>query len=242
MNSDGSESPSVFRAGRTAELAFRSPGLISFTSPNACKPRPSVQASRTALARSTGGGRPLQSYGMSTRSIWLTRANGLTLLRLLLAPALALAVVDGAAATATALFWLAVATDVADGRVARRFGEVSAHGRLVDHAADATFATLGTAALAWTGALPAILSPLIAVAFAQYAIDARFHGLRELRPSRLGHWNGIAYYVIVAVPITRDAFDLVWPNAALVQGCGWLLVASTLVSMTGRLRLALRTE
>ena len=33
---------------------------------------------------------------MSTRRIWLTRANGLSLLRMLIAPALALAVTDGA--------------------------------------------------------------------------------------------------------------------------------------------------
>jgi phosphatidylglycerophosphate synthase len=179
---------------------------------------------------------------MSTQRIWLTRANGLTFLRLLAAPALALAVMDGAVAVATAIFWLAVATDVADGRVARRFGEVTAYGRLVDHAADATFVTVGTAELAWTGALPVILPPLIAAAFLQYAADSRSIGLRGLRSSRLGHWNGIAYYVVVAVPIMRETLGLAWPGGTLVQGFGWLLVASTLASMAGRLRFAPSTE
>jgi phosphatidylglycerophosphate synthase len=179
---------------------------------------------------------------MSTRRTWLTRANGLSLLRLLVAPALAVAVADGAAVAAAALFWLAVATDVADGRVARRMGEVTPYGRHLDHAADATFVTAGTAALAWTGALPVALPPLIAVAFLQYAFDSRSLAFRGLRPSRLGHWNGVAYYVIVAVPVMRDALGLAWPGAALVQAFGWLLVASTLVSMTDRLRAALSTE
>jgi len=179
---------------------------------------------------------------MSTHRIWLTRANGLTFLRLLAAPALALAVVDGAAATAAGLFWLAVATDVADGRVARRYGEVSAYGRLVDHAADATFVSIGCAALAWSGVLPIPLSPLIAIAFFQYAIDSHILGYRELRGSRLGHWNGIGYYVVVAVPIVRDAIGLGWPGPALVQGFGWLLVATTFVSMMLRLRLTLSAE
>jgi cardiolipin synthase len=179
---------------------------------------------------------------MSAPRIWLTSANGLSLLRILVAPALALAVTDGAAAVATALFWLAVATDVADGKVARCMGEVTPYGRRLDHAADAIFVTFGTAALAWTGSLPAALPPLIAVSFLQYALDSRSLAFREPRPSRLGHWNGIAYYVIVAVPIMRDAMGLAWPPAALVRALGWLLVALTLASMIDRLRVSLATE
>jgi phosphatidylglycerophosphate synthase len=179
---------------------------------------------------------------MSTGRTWFTRANGLSLLRMLFAPALALAVTDGAAAAAAALFWLAVATDVADGRVARRRGEVTPYGRLFDHAADATFVTVGTAALAWVGALPVALPPLIAAAFLQYAFDSRSLAFRELRRSRLGHWNGIAYYVIVAVPVMRDALGLAWPGAGLVLALGWLLVALTVVSMSVRLRVAFSTE
>jgi phosphatidylglycerophosphate synthase len=172
---------------------------------------------------------------MTTRRIWLTRANGLTLLRLLFAPALAITILSGDAVAATVLFWLAVATDVADGRVARRFGEVSAHGRVIDHAADATFVSAGAAALAYTGALPVALAPLIAVAFLQYAAGSRFHSSREPRASRLGRWNGIAYYVVVAVPIIRDALRLSWPEPAWVEAFGWLLVATTLASIVSRL-------
>jgi hypothetical protein len=59
-------------------------------------------------------------------------------------------------------------------------------------------------------------------------------------PSRLGRWNGIAYYVIVAVPLVRDALALAWPGAELVMALGWALVASTLASMIDRLRMLTR--
>ena len=179
---------------------------------------------------------------MSTRRIQLTRANALTLLRVLGAPAFALAILSGEAAVATALFWLAVATDIADGRVARRSGEVGEHGRLIDHSADAFFVSTGAAALACVGALPYALAPAIALAFVQYALDSRTVVTREPRASRLGHWNGIAYYAIVATPIIRDTLGFSFPGPVLVMGLGWLLVASTVVSMASRLLASRSTE
>jgi cardiolipin synthase len=166
---------------------------------------------------------------------WSTRANALTLLRLLAAPALVIAVLDDAVAAAAALFALAVATDFADGWVARRYGEASPLGGLVDHAVDATFVTCSTAALASKGVLPVALPALIAIAFLEYAWDTRRGRSRGLRPSALGRWNGIAYYVIVGIPVVRDALGLEAPGPVLVRGIGWLLVASTLVSIATRL-------
>jgi len=173
---------------------------------------------------------------MAAPSRWATRANGLTLLRLLTAPALCCAIVAQRPALATLLFALAVATDFADGWVARRYDESSPLGGLVDHAVDATFVTAGSAALAFQCVLPAVLPPLIALAFLQYVIDSRLVGSAGLLGSPLGRWNGIAYYVIVAVPIVRDALGWVWPGAGLVSLLGWALVASTVLSMADRLR------
>lgn len=173
---------------------------------------------------------------------WSTRANALTLLRLLAAPGLVLAVLAGEARVAALLVALAVATDLADGCVARRFGEASPLGGLLDHAVDATFVTAGSAALAWLGALPAALPPLIAVAFVQYALDSNAVGTGELRASSLGRWNGVAYFAIVALPVSRDALGLDWPQAEAVYWMGWLLVASTLASIADRLRAVLRTR
>lgn len=169
-----------------------------------------------------------------------TRANALTLVRLLLAPVLAWAIWRGAAPLAALVYTLAVASDLADGWVARRYGESSPLGAFADHAVDALFVTLGSAALAFRGELPALLPLLIALAFAQYALDSRRSAGPRLRGSRLGRWNGLAYYAIVAVPIARDALGLGAPGSAFLRALGWALVASTLLSMASRLRTALR--
>ncbi len=174
---------------------------------------------------------------MSVRALWLTRANGLTLIRLVAAPVLVLAIRADAAWAATAIFSLAVATDFADGFVARRFGEESALGRLIDHSTDAIFVTSGTAALAFAGVLPLLLPPLIALSFLQYALDS---GSPNPRPSSLGRWNGVAYFVVVAVPIVRDALGWSWPGPSLVVALGWLLIASTTLSIGDRFRIMAR--
>jgi len=151
-----------------------------------------------------------------------------------------LAILTDEVRVAALLFAVAVATDFADGWVARRRGEASSFGGLADHAVDATFVSAGSAALAWTGALPAALPPLIAIAFVQYVLDSNLVRTKALRASALGRWNGIAYYAIVGVPIVRDALGVRWPASDVVRLAGWLLVATTLVSIADRLRAALR--
>jgi phosphatidylglycerophosphate synthase len=173
---------------------------------------------------------------MALRTRWITLANGLTLLRLLAAPVFAAAVSAGAPRLAVAFFALAVATDLADGWVARRFGQTSPRGELIDHAVDAIFVSTGAAALAAAGVLPSVLPLLIVCAFLQYAVDSRLTAGRGLRGSALGRWNGIGYYAIVGTPVVRDALGLGWPGAGLVMVLGWGLVASTLLSIGDRLR------
>src|SRR5512134_1964250 len=124
-----------------------------------------------------------------------TRANALTALRLLCGPLLVLALLDRAAFAAALLFWFAVATDLLDGRVARRFGESSTLGGFLDHATDAAFVSLGLAALVLRGEAPSPLPVLVALAFLQYTLDSRVVQGGALRASGLGRWNGIAYFV-----------------------------------------------
>lgn len=170
------------------------------------------------------------------RSRVVTWANGLTLARLASAPALAVALVAQAPWPAALLFVFAVASDFADGAVARRRGDSSALGGVLDHAADAAFVTFGLGALAHAGAVPAVLPPLIFLAFAQYALDSRALAGSALRPSSLGRWNGISYYVLLGIPVLRDALGLPFPPAGFVRLLGWLLVVSTLVSIADRAR------
>lgn len=173
---------------------------------------------------------------MKSRARWTTRANALTLARAASAPALAFAIASGHALAAGALFAFAALSDLADGRIARRFGEASPLGGLLDHASDALCVTAGLGALAHSGEVPLALPWLVAAAFLQYVFDSRAAGSAGLRASPLGRWNGIAYFVAVGIPTVRDALGLGWPPVALVHGIGWLLVASTGVSIADRLR------
>ncbi len=125
---------------------------------------------------------------------------------------------------------------MADGPVARRRGEASALGGLIDHGVDALFCTTVVAALAAKSIAPTILPILIAAAFLQYAADSRALTGRPLRASRLGRYNGIAYYALAGIPVVRDGLGLAWPVDALVLGLGWLLAATTAGSMWNRLR------
>jgi len=166
---------------------------------------------------------------------WLTRANALTTLRLVAAPLLALAVTGEEDLAAFVLFWIAVATDLLDGRIARHYGEASALGGLLDHATDAIFVTVGLGAFASRGEVPVVLPWMIAGAFIQYTLDSRALRGRPLRTSQLGRWNGIGYFVLLGVPVVRDGLGLGWPPGALVSFLGWLLVATTALSMADRL-------
>ena len=165
---------------------------------------------------------------------WLTWANGLSFLRLLSAPVAALAILGEAHGSALLLFCFAVASDLADGRVARMRGEESALGGLLDHTSDAIFVAAGLAACAWLGLVPVVLPALILLAFAQYALDSRAIAGRPLRASFIGRWNGIAYFVLLGVVVVRDGLGLGWPPHGWVVGMGWGLVIATLASMADR--------
>jgi len=159
----------------------------------------------------------------------------LTLLRLLSAPLFYCAIASGQSMAAGLLFWLAVASDVFDGRIARARGEASVFGGILDHASDATFVILGQLALVSDGSLPVALPVLVGAAFLQYALDSRILAGRALRASLLGRWNGIFYFVPPGIVATREMLGLQLPPDAMVRLLGWLLVVSTLISMADRL-------
>lgn len=167
---------------------------------------------------------------------WLTWANVLTSFRLFATVPLYYSIMNGAWSIACFLFWLAVASDLIDGRIARARGETSAFGGLLDHATDAIFVVGGLVALANFGATPRILPWLVGTAFLQYVFDSKALAGRSLRASEVGRWNGILYFVPIGVVVTRDSVGLTFPTNALVLGMGWALVVSTLISMSDRLR------
>lgn len=170
----------------------------------------------------------------TNRPAWLTPANALTGLRLSLAPAIAYTIVNEFYAISGCLFVVAVITDLTDGPLARWRHEASASGALFDHAVDAMFVAIALGALAWMATLTPLLPLLVVAAFLQYTFDSRALQGRHLRASRIGRYNGIGYFVMVGIPVIRDALGLTWPSGEVVAVIAWLLVATTLVSMTDR--------
>lgn len=167
-------------------------------------------------------------------------SNAVTLIRLGCIPFFAQALAAGSWTSAALLFWLAVATDLADGRLARARGESSRAGAILDHASDALFVVVGLAVLATQGRVATALPALVAVAFVQYVLDSRWLAGRPLRASGLGRWNGILYFVPLGIVSTREALGWGWPADVEVGVIAWILVASTLVSIGDRALALLR--
>ena len=165
----------------------------------------------------------------------LTISNGLTSMRLVAAPVFYWTIVNQLWGPACLLFWLAVASDMIDGRIARARGETSAFGGILDHGSDAIFVSLGSAALATLALSPAFLSILIFAAFLQYALDSKILSGHPLRASVIGRWNGVCYFIAPGVFVTREALGWSIPADRFIAGLGWLLVASTVISMSDRL-------
>ena len=173
---------------------------------------------------------------------WRTLANGVTALRAVIIIPTAWTIVTEQWIAAFALFVIAVATDLADGRVARRRAETSALGGFLDHVTDAVFVAAALAALVVHDLVTPLLPVLVLVAFVQYTLDSRALAGQNLRASWLGRNNGIAYYVCVGIPVVRNGMGWTWPDDLLVVVFAWLLVASTVVSMADRLTTWLRVQ
>lgn len=172
--------------------------------------------------------------------MWFTWANGISAIRLVAALPCAWAIIEAQWGIAAILFVIAAITDFADGYVARRFDTESALGGLIDHSIDAVFVTVILGAFALRAAVPLILPVLVAASFIQYVLDSNALSGRALRSSFLGRWNGIAYYVLAGVPIGLALVEFSFISAAWIMLVGWILVASTIVSMLDRAQALIR--
>lgn len=166
--------------------------------------------------------------------MWNTWANLLTAVRLMAVAPAGWAIVNGLWALAAGLFLLAVVTDLLDGPAARRLDQTSPAGGLFDHATDALYVSVNLGALAWVGLVNGWLPVLVALAFVQYMFDSKALAGAELTTSLLGRNNGIAYFVMVGIPVIREALELTWPGDRIVAVLAWILVATTLASMADR--------
>ena len=149
-------------------------------------------------------------------------------------------IVQGAWLYACIILWIAIATDIADGQLARHLRAQSNLGGVLDHGSDAVFVTIMLAALVYHDLVPLVLPVLIPVAFLQYMLDSKALAGKSLRTSILGRYNGICYFVLGGFPIMQHALQIYLIEASTIFWVGWGLVLSTIASMIDRLLSLLR--
>lgn len=95
---------------------------------------------------------PLAEF-RTKREIW-TPANFISFLRMLMVVPAVIALSHGRARMAAAIFAIAFATDLLDGFVARRTGDVSEYGKIIDPLADKIFVGCVVVAMLVFGMVP----------------------------------------------------------------------------------------
>ena len=164
----------------------------------------------------------------------LTLANSLSLFRLIIAPVTAWSIISDWLLTASFLLILAILSDLLDGPIARKKGQESSTGRLLDHSCDAFLVAVLLFVLTKTHEIPLMLPILVIVSFLQYVFDSKALTGERLRTSFLGRSNGICYFVLASLCIFTEALEINLPDYLIVT-FAWILITSTLLSMSERL-------
>ncbi len=166
----------------------------------------------------------------------LTVANQLTLLRMLLIPALVILVLYGMNGWALVVFIIAGVTDALDGVLARWWGQPTSLGALLDPMADkllliSTFVVLTLPDLDLPNRFPIWLTVLVisrdviivvTVAIANFAI-----GRRTFPPTMLGKLATLIYILAVALTLL---FNWLGHPSVVVDAAIYGVLAITLVS------------
>ncbi len=167
------------------------------------------------------------------------KANLLSLSRLVLAPLLAWCVLAGGGWgwIAAAVFAWAAWSDVYDGRLARWDARPSSWGRWMDHGSDIGFLLISMAAFCWVGVLPWWVPVSIACAFAAYVVEeSQGRRFSSALASRVGHWGGVANFVLLGVLIGQFSLDLRALPPWLLQALFAAVPAYSLAPVALRLR------
>ena len=165
---------------------------------------------------------------------FLTLANSLSIFRLVVAPVLAWMILSNRWLTASFLLILAILSDIFDGRIARRKKQDSAFGGLLDHSCDAFLVAVLLFVLSKTHGIPLFLPLLVLGSFLQYVLDSKALSGHKLRTSFLGRSNGIAYYVLASICIFTEGLGINFSGNLFIV-FAWVLISSTIVSMSERL-------
>lgn len=171
------------------------------------------------------------------RSAWLTIPNALTLLRLALIVPFARLAMSGEDWAALAVLIAAGLTDVADGTIARRFGQASKVGRLIDPLADKLMTGAAFVVLAlFRDGLPAIPLWLMSAALLRDVLilggSALIYGRRRnsgFKPSTLGKLNTFVEIGVIVWFLASTGWTAIAPLLPVV----YALMLGTLLASTG---------
>jgi cardiolipin synthase len=177
--------------------------------------------------------RPAESRWLRPSRYGLTLANGVTAIRVVLVPFIAIAMLDKRFDHA---FWMMIAagaSDAVDGYIARAFGHKTLVGAYLDPMADKLLLLTTFGILTYEGHLPIWLMGLvlardiaIVVTVAAFTLMKR-PGLR-MQPLFISKLTTFAQVGLVLVVVANLAFALEWD--ALVQGFIWAVAAATAAS------------
>jgi CDP-diacylglycerol--glycerol-3-phosphate 3-phosphatidyltransferase len=172
------------------------------------------------------------------RSASLVVADGLGLLRLVLAGGLPAALAGAPARPwlPALVFLVAAATDYVDGPLARRGGGPTRHGAVLDNLADIAFVLAGTVTAAALGLVPAAVPLSIGLSFGLYAL-ASLTGRRGPARSAVGHRAGVANYALTGL-VTAAVVLHGPPWATILEVASLIVVALNLAAVLERVSAA----
>lgn len=159
--------------------------------------------------------------------------NLFTLGRLLLAPVVIRAILDGAHGLALAVFVIAAASDGIDGALARRYHAITLAGAYLDPIADKVLLSGVYLALALAEFLPwwfvglIFARDLLILAFAAYAF--LFTTFRKFQPSGWGKFSTFMQIVTAIAWMARNVLVIGWVDA-LARALIWPTAVATVWS------------
>ena len=146
--------------------------------------------------------------------------------RLVLAPVAAAAVIAQQQTFALVIVGLALASDVADGWLARRRGETTRLGKMLDPVADKVFVVGLLAALIYSGRVPLALAAVIVVRDLCVLTGAWLR-IRRGDPVPVANYYGKFAFAVLGVYLVGEVGGVRWPTGTAV-GVGSIYVLTAL--------------
>lgn len=182
--------------------------------------------------------------GNPERNVWLTVPNIITLLRLLAIIPFVWLVTQARYRAALVLFIAAALTDTLDGEIARRFGQASKIGRLLDPLADKLFTGVSFVALSafrpaqsripiWV--MAAVLARDVLILAGSFVVYSASRN-SGFKPSVYGKLNTLLEIFVIVCFLATSELPFI---AEILPGLYIVLVASLLVSAGDYLRTGL---